>query len=344
MWRKIMRARLAGVALVSVSALLAQPAVVLADSPSFSGQATAVQAVTPVGGAKLGDTGPLPSSGGTAEAGDMNGGVPGLLTVGVFDATTSGQGNESTSRTSVADLNLTVGSNTVGAALLGSTATAVCGSSGPAVSGGSDVASLTINGQTTNVGTQPNQVFPLPGGGEVIINEQSSSTNGNSGSIDVNALHVIVPGVADVVIAHSHADITCAGSPNCASAKDFVTGGGWITAPSGAKGNFGVGGGLKDSGFWGHLLYIDHGANGPKVKGTGVTNYGVVDGTTRHIDGNADVNEVSGYVYHVDVVDNEGTGSPDRFFINVTGPGSYNYSAGGPLGGGHIEIHKPCTA
>ena len=42
--------------------------------------------------------------------------------------------------------------------------------------------------------------------------------------------------------------------------------------------------------FWGHLVHIDHGPNGPKVKGTGVTACKVVSATTRHIEGTAEVN------------------------------------------------------
>src|SRR5256885_10345390 len=37
-------------------------------------------------------------------------------------------------------------------------------------------------------------------------------------------------------------------------------------------------------------LFRSHGPGGPKVKGTGVTAYTVVDTTTRHIEGTADIN------------------------------------------------------
>src|SRR5229473_2307743 len=77
---------------------------------------------------------------------------------------------------------------------------------------------------------------------EVIINQQSSSVSGNTGSITVNALHVIVPDVlgvpgADVVVSAAHADVTCQAAPACIG-RDFATGGGWILGPSGAKANF----------------------------------------------------------------------------------------------------------
>ncbi len=227
---------------------------------------------------------------------------------------------------------------------------AVCTTGGPAVSGSSEIADLVINGQTIAVSGQPNQTITLPVGGVmVIINEQSSSVSGNTGSITVNALHVIVPAVlgvagADVVVSSAHADVTCQGVPACVG-KDFVTGGGFITGtPSGAKGNFGVGGGIKNDGsLWGHLEYIDHGSNGPKVHGTGVTNYSIVNTTTREIDGTAEVNGQSGSTYRVVVADNDDVGGKDSFSITLyDSNGNSFYSAAGNLGGGEIQLHKPC--
>src|SRR2546428_13658384 len=56
--------------------------------------------------------------------------------------------------------------------------------------------------------------------------------------------------------------------------SDFVTGGGWIVGtPSGAKGNFGVGGGVEKGAFWGHLNYPDH-WSGPNRKATSHKGYG----------------------------------------------------------------------
>ena len=104
---------------------------------------------------------------------------------------------------------------------------------------------------------------------------------------------MIIPSVvdvsgADVVVSPAHADVTCEGVPACVG-KDFVTGSGFITGtPSGAKGNFGVGGGIKSDGsLWGHLEYIDHGSNVPKVHGTGVMNNSILSAHTCQIDGTA---------------------------------------------------------
>jgi hypothetical protein len=307
------------------------------QATSFSGRATVLQAalldLPPV---VLVDAGPLPPSGGAEEASLLNANVPDLLTAEVLHATTVGQGNASRSEASVAEVSLTVAGNTISASLLQARAAAVCNNGAASVSGSSEIAALSVNGQTIIISGAPNQTVQLPVG-EVIINEQSTGP----GEITVNALHVIVPGVANVIVSSAHADIACQPAPSqpppgCTGA-DFVTGGGWITGtPSGAKGNFGVAGGIKQGAFWGHLTYIDHGTNGPQVKGTGVTAYTVVNATTRHIEGTAQVNGQDGFTYQVDVVDNGEPGRNDQFALHL----SSNYAASGTLDGGNIQLHQ----
>jgi hypothetical protein len=318
-----------------------QPAV------AFSGQATVLRATALGITTTVSDTGPLPPSGGALQTSLLSVSVPGLLTADVAHATTIGQADRARSEASVADVSLTVGVNTIAASFLRSSAMAVCTTGGPAVSGRSEIAELVINGQTIAVSGQPNQTIALPVG-EVIINEQSSSISGNTGSITVNALHVIIPSVAgvpgaDVVVSSAHAVVSCQGVPAC-DGKDFVTGGGWIQGPSGAKANFGVAGGIKQDGtLFGHLEYIDHGSNGPKVHGTGVTNYSIISANTRQIDGTAEVNGQSGFTYRVVVADNDQPGVNDFFSIKLfSSNGNLLYSAGGNLGGGEIQLHKPC--
>jgi hypothetical protein len=282
----------------------------------------------------LADTGPLSSEGGAQDATLLDASVPQLLTAEALHASTVGQGDRSRADASLASVNLTVAGNTIAADFLTARALALCTSNGASVSGSSELANLSVNNQSVSVAGTPNQTVALPGGGSIIINEQNSP---NSGTIDVNALHVIVPGVADVVVASVHADIGCPSAPSCEAVQDFVTGGGWITPPSNAKANFGVGGGIKNGAFWGHLTYIDHGT-GMKVKGTGVTAYAVRGPRTRHIEGTADIDGQAG-TYTVDVADNahHGQGS-DTFFITL----SNGYRAGGPLGGGKIRLHHRC--
>jgi hypothetical protein len=308
------------------------------QATSYSGRATVLQATvlgfSPV---VLADAGSLPPSGGAQEASLLNASVPGLLTAEVLHASTVGKGNASRSEASVAELSLTVAGNMISAGLLQARAAALCGGGGATASGNSDITALSVNGQTITISGAPNQRVPLLVG-EVIINEQM---NPGPGDITVNALHVIVPGVADVIVSSAHADITCqpAPPPPVCTGADFATGGGWITGtPSGAKANFGVAGGIKQGQFWGHLTYIDHDASGPHVKGTGVTAYRVVDATMRHIEGTAQVNGQDGFTYQVDVVDNGEPGRNDTFKLHL----SSGYGAFGTLNGGNIQLHVSC--
>ena len=307
----------------------------LATSTTFSGQATGVRATVLGNTTVLSDTGRLPSAGGSQEAALLSANAAGVGAQ-VLHATTIGQGDRSRSEASVASLSVTAGTNSVSATFLMARAIAMCGSGGASASGDSEIADLVINGQQIAVSGQPNQTVPLPGGGTVIINEQSS---GRQGDITVDALHVNVPGVADVVVASAHADITCPppGQLTC-NGGDFVTGGGWITTPSSARGTFAVAGGIKNGGYWGHLEYIDHGT-GMKVKGTGVTAYTVGQTVnTRHIEGTAEIDGTPG-TYKVDVADNGGPGvGVDTFSIILPS----GYTASGYLGGGNIQLHMPC--
>jgi hypothetical protein len=300
----------------------------------FSGQATVVRAQVLGQDVVLSDTGPLPESGGALEASLLEANVPGLLTAEVLHASTVGQNKESNAEASVANFSLTVGGNTIAADFLAARARAACGSSGPVTSGGSEIAALTINGQTIAVSGQPNQRVDLVAGAYVIINEQTST---RPGDITVNALHVVIPGVADVIISSAHADVVC--GPRCAQARDFVTSGGWITGtPTGSRGNFAVAGGIKN-GFWGHLVFTDHGT-GMKVKGVSITAY-EGSGDTRHIEGTATVNGQPGFTYEVDVSDRGEPGRNDSLSLRL----SNGYTAAGKLAGGNIQLHvpKPCA-
>jgi hypothetical protein len=75
---------------------------------------------------------------------------------------------------------------------------------GAAGSGSSILNNLVINGTPIAVSGAPNQAIAVPGG-QVIINQQTISS---SGAAVVNALHVTVAGVADVVVASATAGIS----------------------------------------------------------------------------------------------------------------------------------------
>ncbi|TMJ07650.1 MAG: hypothetical protein E6G99_06095, partial [Bacillati bacterium ANGP1] len=206
------------------------------DATTFSGQATGVRATVLGITAVVADTGPLPESGGAREASLLNVSAGGL-SAEVVHASTVGQGDGTRSEASLASASLALEGNTVSATFLAARASAVCTDQGPQISGGSEVTDLVVNGQSIAVTGAPNQTVPLLVG-SIIINEQKGSTTATTGEMTVNALHVLIPGVADVVIASAHADVGC-GQKACDPSKEFVTGGGWITGtPSGARANF----------------------------------------------------------------------------------------------------------
>ncbi|SRR6266581_1849481 len=149
---------------------------------------------------------------------------------------------------------------------------------------------------------------------------------------------------------------------NLPVACDFVTGGGFIVGSgntslaSGVHGNFGVGGGVKNGAFWGHLEYNDHGtAPTRQVHGTGVCNYQFVDPTTRDIFGTCQDSVKGACSYRVRVNDKGEPGiHNDEFTILVCPPTpdcncgdgtAPYYRAGtffgdGPIAGGNIQLHK----
>lgn len=151
----------------------------------------------------LATTGPLP--GGVSEAlqmSELSGAIPGLLSADVLRAVTIGWQDEGASEASVADLQLTVAGITIGADLVMARASAVFGVGG---TGLTDIANLTINGFPVVVTGSPNQTVGIPGG-ILIINEQQIAADGTNSV--VNALHVMVGGVADVVVASAKASTT----------------------------------------------------------------------------------------------------------------------------------------
>jgi hypothetical protein len=351
-----------------VAVLWAVPTGTAANSNLFSGRATVLQGKVlgvslpcvagPPGCSGVVDTGEVAAEGGALEATLLcypNGpncavGVPdltnGAVGAEVLHASAVAQGSKSRAEASVANFGLTAAGQSISAEFLMANATASCTDGAASVAGSAELVGLVINGQAIEVTGQVDQRITLPGGGSVVINEQPvASASGDTGEITVNALHIVIPGLlpgtdTDLTVAQAHADITCARPappPRCDSSKDFVTGGGWIVPPSGSRANFAVAGGIKNGSYWGHLSYIDHGT-GMKVKGTGVTAYTVTGPTSRHIEGTAEVDGVSGYTYKADVDDRGEPGRSDTFALQI----SNGYTAGGKLAGGNIQLHGPC--
>src|SRR6266478_5457108 len=148
---------------------------------TVAGQAAAVRATVLglLGGTTtaLADTGTLSGATDARNASQLTGNIPSLVTGEALHATTIGWPDQVASEASLAVLN----GGSFGTAYLDN---------------------LTINGVPVPVSGTPNQTISVPGG-QVVINEQLSSASG----IVVNALHVIVNGVADVVIGSASAGI-----------------------------------------------------------------------------------------------------------------------------------------
>jgi hypothetical protein len=189
------------IALSALLVVLAAPAAVAGQT--VSGQAVVVRAtvsdLTGTTTTVLSDTGPLIDSNDARQKSQAVGSVPSLVTGGTLHATTIGWPDEVASEASIADLALTVAGTAVGAQFaMSRVRTAV----GTVAAGSADVSGLSINGLPITVTGARNQTIAIPGG-RVVINEQQTTP---SGSV-VNALHVVVTGVADVVIASASAGI-----------------------------------------------------------------------------------------------------------------------------------------
>ena len=188
--------------LVVTASLLAWPAVGVAQT--VTGQAAGVQATvfSLLGGTTLGlaNTGALSGPTDALRASQLAGNLPlAALTAEVPSATTIGYPDQVDSAASLANLALSIAGSTIGADLLTSRATAILNGGG---AGSSSVSNLRLNGVPVPVSGAPNQTVSIPGG-QMVINEQLTSPTG----IVVNALHITVGGVADVVIASAVAGI-----------------------------------------------------------------------------------------------------------------------------------------
>jgi len=316
---------------------------------TFSGRAFAAFVSTPLTGPMfISDTGQLPPSGGARDDALLDTRDLGLatlnsvLTAEVLAASTSGASGEADSSASLANVVVLPGNAAqVTASFVQAESQATCSG----VSGSSEIAGLTFGGTAITVTGQPNQTVTLPGGVTLIINEQATTSNGTYHQIQVNALHLIVPGVAEVILSSAESDINCTGTTTQGPCQDFVTGGGWIETTGTSHGNFGFNAGFKPESLAPtvHLNYIDH-ASGMKVNATSITDYRPGStATSRHFTGSAAVDGVDGYGYAVDVADNGEPGKDaDTFSITLFSNGSVAYQGGGTLDGGNIQLHKPC--
>ena len=324
---------------------------------AYSGQAVALRIddvhVPIPGPIILADTGPLPSSGGLLEASETDyvlygtDGVTVALGVEAAYSVTAGGGAEASSDTSLTGFQVrfdTPEGNrvTITADYIAASTRAFVSADGSVGAEGSiSVENLRVNGTLVTVTGEPNQVVPVPDG-YIVFNEQTVMVGATEADIMITAMHVYIHHCMNGAFGTVSSGITCDVPPppeehDC----DKLTGGGWIVTPSGAKGTFGVSGGIRRGEFWGHLTYNDHGA-GLKVKSTAVTGFAPhpTDPHCRIINYNVEINGVAGTA-EVVACDHGEPGRDDTFSIRL----STGYAAGGSLGGdrpggGNIQLHK----
>ncbi len=182
----------------------------IATRNSFSGGAKAA-AMTVFGASTgLADTGALPPAGDALESSGLTASVPGFLNAEALHAVAiaPGQVDENDSEASLAALNVNLFGNTITSDFVMSHASAACTSGSASLGGSAEVDSLSINGVAVAITGAANQTIALPNG-QVVINEQSQTSAVSSGSTTVNALHITINGVADVVISSANAGIAC---------------------------------------------------------------------------------------------------------------------------------------
>jgi hypothetical protein len=172
---------------------------------TFSGEAVALKANALGISLALSDTGALPASGGNLSTSLASVNVLGLASADALKSTSSGSGSSSQSQASVANLSLMGG--LVAADVVKSNSKATCSGGQASVTGSAEIVGLVAAGQSILV-SNPNLAISLPGGISLIVNEQTSSSGGNSGSITVNALHVKGPSI-DIIVASAQSGITC---------------------------------------------------------------------------------------------------------------------------------------
>ena len=125
---------------------------------------------------------------------------------------------------------------------------------------------------------------------------------------------------------------------------DFITGGGFVVKPLGARVNFGAHGGCKHGEFWGHVNVVDHGGFLGKtpyhIKSTQITGYVQIGLNVRDICGIATTNadEPQPVRFRVRMTDNGEPGTADRFGIRLSNTYLVISSL---LEDGNIELHKP---
>jgi hypothetical protein len=148
----------------------------------------------------------LSTTGGSLVATALQGNIPGVFTADSVGAKITGEGNVTSAQSTATNVTITVGGHVVTASYVQSNASASCG---PVFTATAQVQNLVVDGSPVVVTGSPNQVVFFPAGGFVIINEQSSSKKGGTGSLTVTALRVSLPNGTAIRVAGAKVDIKC---------------------------------------------------------------------------------------------------------------------------------------
>jgi hypothetical protein len=197
----IASSRWLAIAVAVGAAMLVLPAVVTAQT--VTGQARGAQVtLTSLLGSNtttLADTGTLSAVGDARDADLSTGGVGSTFGAETLDAVTMAWPDQVVSEASLTNVGLQLGAIQIAADTV--IASVLSALNAPA-SAGSVIHNLSVNGVPVFVTGYPNQTIAIPGG-QLIINEQTVSPSGTT----VSALHAIVSGVANVVVASATAGI-----------------------------------------------------------------------------------------------------------------------------------------
>jgi hypothetical protein len=182
-------------------------------SPTFAGHAYALQ-VAQLGAnpVVLAETGPAPAHRGQRENSLLNTPpLPGVTAQELY-AVTLGAGSRNRSQASLAYFHARLGSHYVAALWIESESAATSEFLNVPTSGKSTLEGLTIDGQQVIVTGEVNQTIPLSDG-YLVINEQSASSSRQSGTLTVNALH-LVDGAGSIIAASATAQVINTPTPN----------------------------------------------------------------------------------------------------------------------------------
>lgn len=135
---------------------------------------------------------------------------------------------------------------------------------------------------------------------------------------------------------------------------DFTTGGGFVLTDSGNHANFGLVGGCKNGGFFGHVNFVDHDTIGTfaglHVSSDTIDAYfePAAGSNVRDICGTADTNLFGTVKFRARTEDNGEPGvGVDKFGLKLTGVSSPYTGVSAVvvstrlLAGGNIQLHKP---